>query len=241
MPCRSSRASISLRPRESCERSRRPSGASGGGSDLGAAQLSAASQAVLARQPVAARHWFPPRRKATGGFAARCRLRSGLTCLATLSHSARSSSLRPRLRRGSGVSSGIEFEDRRFMGGCDIGGGGGGGRSSGTGSILGRASGSGTGFAMAAWRGRRLRGRRPLAAAPGPRPASRRSSGLLADPSADRPAETVLRFSPTAARPAPASCGPAPTGSRLFGTSMTKRMLWRRRPDTLPASAPAPK
>ena len=38
-----------------------------------------------------------------------CRLRSGLTCFATLSHSARSSSLKPRLRRGgtgiSGMSS----------------------------------------------------------------------------------------------------------------------------------------
>ena len=33
MPCRSSRASICFRPRESCERSRRPSGASGGAAD----------------------------------------------------------------------------------------------------------------------------------------------------------------------------------------------------------------
>src|SRR3954468_21827857 len=31
MPCRSSRASICLRPRDSCERSRRPNGANGGG------------------------------------------------------------------------------------------------------------------------------------------------------------------------------------------------------------------
>ena len=45
--------------------------------------------------------------EATGGFGARCRLRSGLTCLATLSHSARSSSLRPRLRRGGSGNSGI--------------------------------------------------------------------------------------------------------------------------------------
>jgi hypothetical protein len=48
-------------------------------------------------------------------FEAR-RLRSGLTCLATLSHNARSSSLRPRLRRGGGgVNSVIEFEGRRFI------------------------------------------------------------------------------------------------------------------------------
>ena len=66
-------------------------------------------------------------------------------------------------------------------------------------------------------------------------------AGPLADPSTDRPAETALRFSPMAADPAPASCGPAPTGSRLFGTRMTKRMLCRSRPDTCPASAPAPK
>ena len=38
MPWRSSRASISFRPRDNCERSRRPIGASGGGSGFGAAR-----------------------------------------------------------------------------------------------------------------------------------------------------------------------------------------------------------
>src|ERR1700677_3305677 len=33
---------------------------------------------------------------------------------------------------------------------------------------------------------------------------------------------------------------PRATGSRLFGTKMMKRALFRNRPDTRPASAPAP-
>ena len=45
MPCRSSLASISLRPRDSCERSRRPSGASGGGDGGG---VGFATRTVLA-------------------------------------------------------------------------------------------------------------------------------------------------------------------------------------------------
>ena len=59
---------------------------------------------------------------AVTGFKARGRLRSGLTCLATLSHSARSSSLRPGLRRGGTGNSGGEVEGRRFIGNSDIGG-----------------------------------------------------------------------------------------------------------------------
>src|ERR1700691_3702696 len=34
---------------------------------------------------------------------------------------------------------------------------------------------------------------------------------------------------------------PRAAGSRLFGTKMMKRALFRNRPDTRPASAPAPK
>ena len=50
-------------------------------------------------------------------FAARGFLRKGLTCLATLSHSERSSSLKARLRRDTGTSRPVnEFE--RFIG-CD--------------------------------------------------------------------------------------------------------------------------
>ena len=58
---------------------------------------------------------------ATGGLAARCRLRRGLICLATLSHSVRSSSLKPRLRGGTG-NSGIGRDVRRFIGSNDGGG-----------------------------------------------------------------------------------------------------------------------
>jgi hypothetical protein len=43
-------------------------------------------------------------------FAARGFFRSGFVCFATLSHSARSSSLKLRLRRGDAASSGIELE-----------------------------------------------------------------------------------------------------------------------------------
>ena len=88
-----------MRPRESFERSRRPSGASGGAADFGGpaawtgkcgfgavAGLAAADGSVGVSVGCAL---------ATRGF-----FRSGLTCLATLSHSARSSSLKPRLRRG---------------------------------------------------------------------------------------------------------------------------------------------
>src|SRR5450755_2392175 len=120
MPCRSSFASIWFSPRESCERSRRPIGGSGGAdggcgfaardvlakvSDFGAAALVTAGASMI------------------GGFtsalAVRGFLRSGFVCLATLSHSARSSSLKPRLRRGGGAGSGIELEDGRFIGHSD--------------------------------------------------------------------------------------------------------------------------
>src|SRR5439155_502091 len=77
MPCRSSRASISFRPRESCARSRRPSGASGGvigfvargilanGSGLGGTAAFAAAVGSICAE-------------ATSVFPARGFLRSGL-------------------------------------------------------------------------------------------------------------------------------------------------------------------
>ena len=54
-----------------------------------------------------------------GGLAARGLFRSGFVCFATLSHNARSSSLKPRLRRGGVANSGIEGEGGRFIGGDD--------------------------------------------------------------------------------------------------------------------------
>ena len=54
--------------------------------------------------------------KASGDFAARGFFRSGLVCLATLSHNARSSSLNARLRRGGADNSGIGVGDGRFIG-----------------------------------------------------------------------------------------------------------------------------
>jgi hypothetical protein len=54
-------------------------------------------------------------------FPARGFLRSGLISFATVSHNARSSSLNARLRRGDGGNSGIEVEDRRFIGRGDDG------------------------------------------------------------------------------------------------------------------------
>src|SRR5258708_1964418 len=49
------------------------------------------------------------------GFAARGFFRNGFVCFATLSHSARSSSLRLRRRRGDACNSGIEVGER-FIG-----------------------------------------------------------------------------------------------------------------------------
>ena len=117
MPCRSSRASISFRPRESCERSRRPSGANGGAtgatSGLGARGTLAGGCAFGAAAGFAATG-VSESGAASCGFAARDRFRNGLVCFATLSHRTRSSSLRARLRRGGDDNSGIEGE--RFIG-----------------------------------------------------------------------------------------------------------------------------
>jgi hypothetical protein len=65
--------------------------------------------------------------KTISALAARGFFRSGFICLATLSHKARSSSLRLRFRRGETGNSGIKGEDGRFIGrrgNGDIGGGG---------------------------------------------------------------------------------------------------------------------
>ena len=121
MPCRSSRASISFRPRDRCDRSRRPIGASGGGSGFEGATIRAGATCLGEAAGFCAT-LVSASAEATDGFEAR-RLRSGLTCLATLSHSARSSSLRPRLRRGGSGNSGIELDGRRFIDDGDIGAG----------------------------------------------------------------------------------------------------------------------
>src|SRR5438093_13325959 len=120
MPCRSSRASISFRPRDRCDRSRRPIGASGGGSGFEGATRRAGA---ICRGEAAdfGATLLSASVEATDGFEARCRLRNGLTCLATLSHSARASSLRPRLRRGGSGNSGIKLDRRRFIDDGDIG------------------------------------------------------------------------------------------------------------------------
>jgi hypothetical protein len=60
--------------------------------------------------------------EAACGFAAECLCRSGLVCLATCSHSARSSSLRLRLRRGGPDDSGSGIDGGRFTDGTNHGG-----------------------------------------------------------------------------------------------------------------------
>ena len=107
---------MSFRPRESCERSRRPSGASGGaaGAGFGARAILMAGDGFGPATAFAAAGILESG-EATGGFVVRALLRSGLVCFATLSQSARSSSLSARLRRG-GDNSGIEVEDERFIG-----------------------------------------------------------------------------------------------------------------------------
>src|SRR5689334_18625265 len=113
MPCRSSLASISLRPRESRERCLRPSGASGG--VIGLLGFGAAL-AAIGRGDDGARPSGGSAEPEGAGFAARAFLRSGLTWRATLSHSVRSSSLKWRLRGGV-EDSGIEEDGGRFIGG----------------------------------------------------------------------------------------------------------------------------
>ena len=107
MPCRSSRPSISFRPRDSCERSRRPRGASGGG--LSGLRFLATRASADDFGPVAdfAATNVSSTIAATGAFAARAFFRSGLICFATLSHKTRSSSLKARLRRAAANDSGI--------------------------------------------------------------------------------------------------------------------------------------
>ena len=149
--------------------------------------------------------------------------RSGLTCRATLSQSARSSSLELR-RRGEGGGSGIENDCGRFMdGGCAAARGS--ADSTGGGALFGRSRArarvAATAVAACRWSSR------PLAQPADP----------LREPSAD----TAWRSAPTAAHPASAACAPRASGSRLLGTSITKRMLLLSRPAIFPASGPAPK
>jgi hypothetical protein len=59
--------------------------------------------------------------EAASVFPERGFLRSGFISFATPSHSARSSSLKARLRRGDGGDSVIEVEDGRFIGRGDNG------------------------------------------------------------------------------------------------------------------------
>jgi hypothetical protein len=62
------------------------------------------------------RDWRSVAEGSAAALAARGFLRSGFVCLATLSHSARSSSLNARLRLGGAGSSRIGIEERRFIG-----------------------------------------------------------------------------------------------------------------------------
>src|SRR5579872_3750931 len=114
MPCRSSLASISLLPRESFVRSRRPSPTSGGTAGLpglGDGTDTIGRGAALAGAAIGSLG------SGTVCLAARGFLRSGLTCLATLSQSERSSSLRARLRLGARTSRSVNVLER-FIG-CD--------------------------------------------------------------------------------------------------------------------------
>ncbi len=227
MPCKSSRASISLRPRDRCDRSRRPIGASGGGSGFGGTTIrgGAACRGEAAGFGAA---FGSVATDAAGGFT-RCRLRSGLTCLATLSHSARSSSLRPRLRRGGTGNLGDRTRRPPFICGSDSGGADAAGALVETGAMTGRGSGSGTIFVASAWMAAVTSGgfSAPFSSLAGSFNAlvCGNSLAILSDG----------RSSGTG------SLRPRAAGSRLFGTRMTKRALWRIRPETLPASAPAPK
>ncbi len=195
-------------------------------------------------------------------FATAGRLRSGLTCFATLSQSARSSSLERTLaprRSGAGRESArgvslvavmanapaaplllilrnIGSGDRQRHRFCHrrrlrdrVVAAGLADAASGVaaGCLHGRGALSLVGGALRRALGdRRRRHRRPF------RPAC---------PAADRSAETVWRSSPMADPRGPEACGRARPDRALFGTSITNCVLCRSRPETFPASAPAPK
>src|SRR6202000_3501194 len=114
------RAPISFVPFDSCERSRRPSGASGG--TIGFLAVGVGVGITIFRWVSALATTFA---SAFGGAgcdtAARRFARRGLICLATASHNACSSSLSVRLRRG-----GSRIRGGRFIviGGVGAGGGG---------------------------------------------------------------------------------------------------------------------
>src|SRR6266702_4345973 len=188
MPCRSSRASISLRPRDSFVRSRLPSGASGGIAGFDARGAGAAANGLADGADLATGAAGEGSvRGAACTFVARYFL-SGLTCFATSSQRSRSSSLSARRRaEGRGGSSTGGRDDRFIAGGNDF---------SGDGAVRGQALSRDAAPARAqGWRRRRFRS----CLAPKPQqewPAWR-----------DRFAETALRSSPTAADPAPAAFG----------------------------------
>ena len=234
MPCRSSRASISFRPRDRCDRSRRPIGASGGGSGFEGATIRAGATCLGEAAGFGAT-LLSASAEATDGFEAR-RLRNGLTCLATLSHSARSSSLRPRLRRGGSGNSGIELDGRRFIDDGDIGAGD-------ADAALRKPLQPWAAAREAAPASPRQPGPPGVAKAPllasavlpeprawcwsprSPRAASPRSSAPWTDLSAARFAGTVLRSVSDGRASGTGILRPRATGSRLFGTRMTKRAL----------------
>ena len=236
MPCRSRRASISCLPRESFDRSRRPSGARGG-ADFGAGT-------TLAGMDFGGTAGFAMACVSTCGasaLAARC-LRNGLTCFATLSHSARSSALRARLRRSAADKSGIGTI--RFIDGYGNDGDAGGAAplepvrcgAAPPAMAPARPPPVATGFEAADPDVPDFAAAGPLAESL-PVAAAGTSAGLS-------PFLTILlridlrkQFCDLLRRPLVRHrqfCGTYDRGSRLFGTSITNRMLWRRRPDTFP-------
>jgi hypothetical protein len=108
---------MSFFPRDNRERSRRPSGANGGGAGgcgFGGRKILAGGGGFDVAGLVAAN--VSAAGESADALAARCFFRSGFVCLATLSHNAHSSSLKARLRRGEAGNSGIGSEGGRFIG-----------------------------------------------------------------------------------------------------------------------------
>lgn len=108
---------MSFRPRDSFDRSRRPSGASGGGAG-GAAGTARTTGGDFSRSTGPVFAGVSSTRSCTA-LTGRARLRSGLACFATLSHSSASSRVSARLRRDMGGGSRLRG---RFIGDDDSAG-----------------------------------------------------------------------------------------------------------------------
>ena len=235
MPCRSSRASISFRPREIASARGGRSAPAAAACGLGGGDNSRRRRSRWRRNGPWQRHRLSASGARPGLSPVRGRLRSGLTCFATLSHSARSSSLRLRLRRGgivfrgSSSTSGVSSRWRKRR--CDVADRFGSRLDFGPGRRQRHRLYHG---GLRGWLGTAPRccwPRHPSETAPQIALDASLGFAILQRIDLRKQFCDFLRRPRVRHRHLAAARG---TGSRLFGSSMTKRILWRK-----PARHPA--